>query len=55
MLMIMMYWTGKKMLKFDNSNMLEIRKRVLYLLITWENLKADLSLIGYKEGKALCN
>lgn len=55
MFMIIMYWNGRSLLKFDNSHVLEIRKKILYMLLNWDKLKIDFSLIGYNEGKAVCN
>ena len=52
--MFLAYWNGWKMLEFDESKMLEIRRKILYMLIKSDVMKVDVDLVGYNKGKTVC-
>ncbi|KAM0845879.1 hypothetical protein ACQ4PT_056059 [Festuca glaucescens] len=45
MIMFLMFWTGKSLLHIRHNDILDIRKRLLYLILMWEPLKVFIGLI----------
>ncbi|KAM0928685.1 hypothetical protein ACQ4PT_002634 [Festuca glaucescens] len=45
MMMFLMFWNGKSLFYIQQGDILYIRKRLLYLVLRWENLEVNLDLI----------
>ncbi|KAM0829366.1 hypothetical protein ACQ4PT_066917 [Festuca glaucescens] len=45
MIMFLMFWTGKSLFHIRQDDILYIRKRLLYLIIIWEQLEVNIGLI----------
>ncbi|KAM0908765.1 hypothetical protein ACQ4PT_015247 [Festuca glaucescens] len=45
MMMFLMFWNGKSLFYIRQNDILYIRKRLLYLVLRWENLEVNLDLI----------